>query len=94
MNREQKNQCMEIIAWYGTNKQLLQTAEECSELAKECIKHANRGADNVTDIADEIADVEIMLEQAKTALNIHSDVKDRIEFKLERTLGRVAKDKK
>ena len=42
--------------------QTLMCMEEMSELQKELCKHA-RGADNVRQIAEEIADVRIMLDQ-------------------------------
>lgn len=49
---------------YGGEMQTMVCVEEMSELMKELSKHA-RGADNVRAIAEEIADVEIMLEQMK-----------------------------
>ncbi len=47
---------------YGAKAQTLMCFEEMSELQKELCKHA-RGADNVHQIAEEIADVRIMLDQ-------------------------------
>lgn len=47
---------------YGAEAQTLMVMEEMSELAKELCKHA-RGADNTDAIAEEIADVHIMLRQ-------------------------------
>lgn len=52
------------IATYGENAQKLMLIEEMSELAKEICKDF-RGGENYEAIAGEIADVEIMLEQAK-----------------------------
>lgn len=53
-------------AWelFGTEKQLVVAMEECAELIKELSK-AIRGNPNSMYIAEEIADVEIMLEQIK-----------------------------
>lgn len=47
---------------YGAEAQTLMVMEEMSELQKELCKHA-RGKDNRMEIAEEIADVQIMLEQ-------------------------------
>lgn len=47
---------------YGAQAQTMMCMEEMSELQKELCKHA-RGADNVHQIAEEIADVRIMLDQ-------------------------------
>ena len=47
---------------YGAEAQTLMVMEEMSELTKELCKHA-RGADNTDAIAEEIADVYIMLNQ-------------------------------
>lgn len=52
------------LAHYGGEMQTMVCVEEMSELMKELSKHA-RGEDNVKAIAEEIGDVEIMLEQMK-----------------------------
>lgn len=54
------------IDTYGKEKQLLKAVEEMSELQKELCKAVVRGcpAYALTSINEEIADVEIMLEQA------------------------------
>lgn len=50
------------ISTYGAKAQTLMLFEEMSELMKELCKHA-RGRDNRREIAEEIADVRIMLDQ-------------------------------
>ncbi len=47
---------------YGADAQVLMVMEEMAELQKELCKRA-RGKENVDDIAQEIADVQIMLDQ-------------------------------
>ena len=47
---------------FGADSQILMVFEEMAELQKELCKHS-RGAGNVDHIAEEIADVQIMLEQ-------------------------------
>lgn len=50
------------IDTYGKDAQLWMVIEEMSELSKEICKF-KRGKDNFLEIADEMADVYIMLEQ-------------------------------
>ena len=50
---------------HGIDRQQLQCVEEMAELTKELIKNTNRRFDNLDAIIEEIADVEIMLEQLK-----------------------------
>ncbi|WP_065426241.1 MULTISPECIES: hypothetical protein [Serratia] len=52
------------LARFGSDKQLLKTAEECSELAAAIIRHHFQGA-NADRTAQEMADVEIMLAQMR-----------------------------
>ncbi len=59
---------------WGKNAQLLQVVEEMSELSVELIKHVNRQKSNLVEIAEEAADVEIMLEQLKYCLGIEEDI--------------------
>ena len=58
---EQEILCMALDT-YGSEAQTLMVMEEMAELQKELCKHA-RGKDNIHSIAEEIADVQIMLEQ-------------------------------
>ena len=54
----------QAIRTYGAQAQEMVLLEEMSELQKEICKYW-RGRDNLAEIAEEIADVEIMLEQMK-----------------------------
>lgn len=67
---------------WGKNPQMLQVIEEMSELIKEILKNVNRGKDNVSEIIEETADVEIMLEQLKCCYNINTQVADYKKQKL------------
>lgn len=58
-----------LITW-GEQTQMLMVVEEMSELMKEILKNINRKKDNVSQIIEETADVEIMLEQLKENYNI------------------------
>ena len=54
----------EAVRTYGKQSQLVMAMEEMSELTKELSKNL-RGAANAAALAEEIAGVEIMLEQLK-----------------------------
>lgn len=58
---------------YGKISQLIMCMEEMAELTKE-ISKSIRGADNSSAISEEIADVEIMLEQLRVIYHNRSEV--------------------
>ena len=62
--------------------QMLQVIEEMSELAKEILKNVARGKDNINQLIEETADVEIMLEQLKYCYDIHQQVESYKQTKL------------
>ena len=59
---------------WGKEPQMLQVIEEMSELTKEIIKNVNRQKDNIDEIIEETADVEIMLAQLKYCYGIANEV--------------------
>lgn len=73
---------------WGAEAQTVMVFEVMSELQKELCKHA-RGADNVDDIAEGIADVQIMLEQMIILHDCEDLVDDYKVYKLERLASRV-----
>lgn len=73
---------------YGADAQTVMVFEEMSELQKELCKHA-RGKENVEQIAEEIADVQIMLEQMIILHNCSDAVKEYRRSKIERLKIRV-----
>lgn len=78
----------EAIDLYGTEVQLIIALEEMSELQKEICKWF-RGKRDPEAIADELADVEIMLEQVKMIFDIESKVYDHKEQKVKRLWNRL-----
>lgn len=64
------------VAVWGKDAQMLQVIEEMSELTKEILKNVNRKKDNLAELIEETADVEIMLEQLKCCCGIHRQVED------------------
>ncbi len=59
---------------WGEQPQMLMVVEEMSELMKEILKNINRKKDNIAQIIEETADVEIMLEQLKENYSITDKV--------------------
>ena len=75
-----------LRVWHKT-PQMLQVIEEMSELTKEILKNVNRGKDNIDELIEETADVEIMLEQLKCCY----DIKDKVESYKAKKLKKIEK---
>lgn len=81
-----------IADHYGIKKQLRQLADECSELAVEASHSARKGT--TVKIIEEIADVQIMIEQIIYLAKIdRCDIEDCINYKLDRQIKRIEKEK-
>lgn len=79
-----------IIDTYGTKVQEDIAIEECSELIKAICKNRRNPSDETRKgIIDEIADVEIMLEQLKIIHSCSKEVEERINYKIERQIDRI-----
>ena len=86
----------QIARHYGIEPQSRQTIEEMAELTQAITKFWKYGGDDAQQlrglknaIAEEIGDVEIMLEQLKILFRIESDVAEHRAFKLIRQLERM-----
>ena len=73
---------------YGSRAQIMMVFEEMSELHKELCKYL-RGKYSPANIAEEIADVEIMLEQMKMLFCCANDVRNERRRKVERLKERL-----
>lgn len=82
----------EALTKYGINSQILMVMEKMAELQKELCKN-RRGAENIVCIAEEIADVEIMLEQMKLYFDIGEHVEKIKNIKLRRLQDRLEETK-
>ena len=76
------------ITIYGSKNQIDMMLEEMSELQKELCKF-RRGRNNLDNIAEEIADVEIMLEQMKIIFDVKDKVNIYKDFKIKRLEKRL-----
>jgi hypothetical protein len=91
VNQKEKIVFESAIQHYGVEAQQKMVLEEMSELQKEICK-LWRGRDAITHIAEETADMEIMLEQLKLMLNIEGKVNDFRQQKVERLVQRLIDD--
>ena len=76
--------CKAALTTWGKQTQLMMLLEEMSELQKEVLKNINRNKDNVAAIAEETADVLIMLDQLIVMYDIRDAVGQQVAFKLNR----------
>ena len=76
------------LGTYGSVPQITMVFEEMSELQKELCKYL-RGRGSFEHIAEEIADVEIMLEQMKMLFCCAEDVRNERRRKVERLKERL-----
>lgn len=74
---------------FGATSQKIMLLEEMSELTKELCKEL-RDRGNIDNIAEEVADVEIVLAQIKQIYNISDKVKEQKNYKLHRFSQRMA----
>lgn len=79
---------LEIISFYGYEKQKLKAIEEMSELTKAICK------DDRENIIEELADVKIMIAQLMLIYNIDvEEVFKVMDSKVERTMNRIERQK-
>lgn len=87
-DRRNKEIYKKAITKYGLYAQIDMVFEEMSELQKELCKF-KRGKSNISNIAEEIADVKIMLEQMALAFDIEDKVKSQKDLKIKRLEERI-----
>ena len=80
--------CRAALAAFGRDSQMMVAIEEMSELTKELCKNG-RGQENTTHIAEEIADVEIMLQPLVMLFDCAGQVETFRRYKLERLAERI-----
>ena len=87
---ERKAVYEQAIAEYGPMNQIIKAIEEMAELTKElCKLSVNDPKYSVEGIAEEIADVTIMLEQLRLIFHINAEVCAVMDAKVKRLEGRL-----
>ena len=92
MTQEQMRNLNTIVETYGNDAQEDMAIEECSELVKAILKlrrSDEKTAEMREAVIDEIADVQIMLSQLEIIFNCVAEIEDRIDFKINRQMGRI-----
>jgi NTP pyrophosphatase (non-canonical NTP hydrolase) len=85
---ERKQVYSKALCTYGMENQLIIAIEEMDELTKEICK-LFRGQQNTEAIAEEVADVTIMMEQIRYIFNINDEVSAMMDMKIERLQERI-----
>lgn len=81
-----------LINTYGTKHQQDIAIEEMSELQKAIIKcRRNPSKETFNNVVEEIADVQVMLEQLKLIYSCRSTIEKLMEAKVDRQIERVRK---
>jgi NTP pyrophosphatase (non-canonical NTP hydrolase) len=84
-----KKTCRDAIAKWGTTHQVNQCQEECGELIA-AINRLRRGRIDIGQLASEVADVRIVVEQMTQIVNeLGGNVEAQIEKKLARLVERI-----
>jgi hypothetical protein len=84
--------CQAALETFGKELQVTMAIEEMSELTKELCKNS-RGQESTPHIAEEIADVEIMLQQLVILFDCKETVDKYRQYKLDRMAGRIKEAK-
>lgn len=89
MTHENNQKCLKILKHYGVSPQLRKLAEECGEAVQAALKY-DYEANEITKqlLINELADVEIMLQQLKLAIG-YETVNKEIDFKLNKQLREI-----
>lgn len=95
MESNEKEVYMAALIKWGPGLQITMVFEEMAELQKELCKHLRdvRNMETIGNIAEEIADVEIMMGQMKELFDIEKQVEHNKNLKLER-LAELTEDVK
>lgn len=80
-----------ILNHYGITEQVAKLKEECRELIEASDGYIN-GTDSKAHFLEEIADVEVMLDQMKLHFNAQDKVDEIKRFKVKRQLGRMERE--
>lgn len=89
MNKDIQNFVDIVISKYGTEHQVTVAIEELSELQKELCKFIRKSG-NLSNIAEEIADVQLMLWQMQTVFDVRQEeVERRVKYKIDRTISEI-----
>lgn len=93
LNKEQIKQCIKIVDFYNNEElQSFVAIEELAELQQAISKYQREPTIfNIDNIAEEMADVYIILEELKHLFSIYEEeIEKQIDYKIKRELKRIA----
>lgn len=104
MTEKQTEKALEILSYYGENKQRRQLVEECAELIQAVTKleRAQESGDigkiteKTLELVGELVDVRIMVQQITMSLfqDVTKDmIYEQMEYKLQRQLDRIERER-
>lgn len=85
---ERRGLYRKLLLKYGAKAQVTVCIEECAELQKELCKHLNNRLKDKCTLVDELADVQIMVEQMVEIFNVREDFYKKINEKIQRVSKR------
>lgn len=87
---DRESKLLFLINHYGTLNQKLIAIEEMAELQKAIVKHIRQESEeNTNAVIEEIADVQVMLEQLKMIFSCKSKIDEIMDAKIDRQIKRV-----
>lgn len=93
MTEEERKTFLDALRVFGSQNQITVALEEMSELQKEFCKYLRNDASfSYANIVEELADVEIMLDQMKILFQRDSAVKEQRQYKVKRLRERIDKN--
>lgn len=90
--KDRKQIYIQAVEHFGVDGQLVKAIKELNECSQQLCKVLLDQGDR-RNLAEEVADATIMLEQVRVALDINEDVHKQMDYKLLRLQDRILKDK-
>ena len=92
---DRESKLLFLINHYGTLNQKLIAIEEMAELQKAIVKHIRQESEeNINSAIEEIADVQVMLEQLKMIFSCRSKTDEIMDVKIDRQIKRIMDENK
>ena len=92
---DRESKLLFLIDHYGTLNQKLIAIEEMAELQKAIVKHIRQESEeNINSVIEEIADVQVMLEQLKMIFSCRTKIDEIMDAKIDRQIKRIVDENK
>ena len=92
---DRESKLLFLINYYGTLNQKLIAIEEMAELQKAIVKDIRQNSKENTDaVIEEVADVQVMLEQLKMIFSCRNKISEIMDAKIDRQIKRIMDESK